>query len=81
MSGSVLAAIDGGEEGHVAPAVGSIAAAVGAVVLAIGSANDSGGLAIVGGIVLGVGILAHSVLHHRQIDYGVFRDIDGLKGK
>ncbi len=69
------------EDGHVAPALGSLVAAVGAIVLGIGSANDSGALAITGGIVLAVGVLFYTAMHHRLIDYGNFRAIDKLNGK
>jgi uncharacterized membrane protein YebE (DUF533 family) len=61
------------EEGHAKPALGALFAAVGLVLLGIGSASDTGWLAIVGGIVGGVGFVAYELLRHTQIDYELFR--------
>ncbi|MEP6872115.1 MAG: hypothetical protein ABI939_09755, partial [Anaerolineaceae bacterium] len=69
------------EDGHITPALGSVFAGIGAVVLGIGSANDNGAMAVTGGIVLAIGILAYTLIHHRMIDRGIFQDIDKLNGK
>ena len=64
---------DHAEEGHALPALGALAAGVGAVLLGIGAAADTGWLAILGGIVAGVGFVGYELLRHTQIDYELFR--------
>ena len=78
MFRTALTAIHESEEGHAAPAAGSMLAGVGAIVLAIGAVNDNGAAAIIGGIVLALGIVAGAVLHHLQVDYELFRRTDKL---
>lgn len=73
-------AVRRGEEGHAAPLLGTITGGVGAILLAIGSASDTGALAIIGGIVLAIGLSATAVLRHMTIDYGVFARLDKLGG-
>ena len=74
-------AVRHGEEGHAPPLLGTIAGGVGAVVLAIGAANDSGVLAIIGGIVLAVGLTATSVLNHVGVEYEFYKRLDTLEKK
>jgi hypothetical protein len=69
------------EEGHATPAVAALAGAAGAIVLGIGAANDSGALAVIGGIVTGVGFLAASLLEHVKVDYNIFGRLENLEGK
>ena len=70
------------EDGHAGPAVASLVAAVGAIVLGIGAAGDDlGWLAIVGGIVLAVGVLGAIVLDHMQVEYNIFDRLEKLEGK
>jgi hypothetical protein len=60
----------------------SLVAAVGAVLLGIGAAaDDMGWLAITGGIVLAVGIVAEGLLAHMQVDYDIFGRLEKLEGK
>jgi hypothetical protein len=54
-------------------------AGIAAIVLAIGAASDSDVVTIVSGVVLGLAILAASVLRHRQIDYSVYNRLDRLE--
>lgn len=61
------------EAGHALPFFAALVAAAGAVVLGVGAANDSGVLAIVGGIVTAVGVVAHELVRHVAIDYEFFR--------
>ncbi|MCS7294810.1 MAG: hypothetical protein RMK15_02575 [Chloroflexota bacterium] len=61
------------ESGHALPVLAALVAAAGAILLGIGAANDSGVLAIVGGIVAGVGVIAHELVRHVTIDYEFFR--------
>jgi hypothetical protein len=70
-----------GEQGHAGPSPGMLAGVVGAVLLGIGAANDTGWLAIAGGIVLAVGIAASQLMHHMMVEYGVFKRLDDLEGK
>ena len=65
-----------GEEGHAAPLAGTLLGGAGAVVLAIGAANDTGVLAIIGGIVLAVGLTVTVLLNHITIDYAIFKRLD-----
>ncbi len=76
-----LRVIHAGEEGHAIPGVAALAGAVGAILLGIGAANDSGALAIAGGIVAGVGFLAASLLEHVTVDYGLYDRIEKLEKK
>jgi hypothetical protein len=70
------------EEGHAGPGVASLVAGIGAVLLGIGAAGDDlGWLAIVGGIVLGVGVIAALLLDHMQVEYGIFDRLEKLEGK
>ena len=50
------------EDGHLGPVPGVLVAAAGTVLLGIGAANDTGALAVIGGIVAGVGLIATSVM-------------------
>ncbi len=74
-------ALTQGEEGHGGPLVGTLLGGIGAILLAIGAANDTGALAIVGGIVLAVGLTATALLDHLTIDYGIFKRLDDLDAK
>jgi hypothetical protein len=68
-----------GEEGHGTPVLGALAAAAGAILLGIGSANDTGVLAIIGGIVLAVGIVGMLVLQHMTVEWGIFERLEKLE--
>ncbi len=61
------------ERGHALPLFAALVGAAGAVLLGVGAANDSGVLAIAGGIVAAVGLLAHELVRHVTIDYEFFR--------
>ncbi len=67
------------EEGHAGPLPGMVIGAAGMVALGIGAAGDTGWLALVGGIVAGVGFVASSVLHHIKVEYEVFKRLDELE--
>lgn len=69
------------EEGHAGPTLAAFAGAAGAVLLGIGAANDSGMLAIVGGILAGAGFFASSALSHVQVDWDLYRQIEQLRKK
>ena len=47
--------------------------------MGIGAANDTGALAIAGGIVLAVGLLATLVLNHVTVEYGMFGRLDDIE--
>lgn len=78
---STVADLHNDEEGHAAPAVGALIGAAGAILLGIGAANDSGALAITGGILAGVGILAAAILDHVMVEYGIYDRLEKLEGK
>jgi hypothetical protein len=67
------------EDGHGIPLLGGLLAAAGTVALGIGAANDTGWLAVVGGIVAAVGILATIVIQHVTIDYGMYGRLEALE--
>ncbi len=69
------------EEGHGITLPGTLLSGAGAILLAVGAANDSGVLAIAGGILLAVGMLAFSVLAHMGIEYEIFGRLDELEKK
>lgn len=69
------------ESGHVAPVVGTLPAVAGAILLGIGAANDTGWLAVAGGIITGVGILVYETVRHMRSDYPIFERLDRLEGK
>ncbi|TAK57445.1 MAG: hypothetical protein EPO22_12205 [Dehalococcoidia bacterium] len=73
--------IEHGEEGHGMPLIGALIGAAGAIVLAIGAANDTGALAIAGGIILAVGLMAMLVIQHMTVEYGIFGRLDKLEKK
>ena len=68
-----------GEEGHAEPTIGALVGGVGAILLGIGAAADTGWLAIVGGIVLAVGLLAMLVINHMTVEYNIFGRLDKLE--
>jgi hypothetical protein len=76
-----LRAIHQNEEGHAFPGAAALVGAIGAILLGIGAANDSGGLAIAGGILAGVGFLAASLLEHMKVDYNIFGRLENLEKK
>ena len=67
------------EQGHAITMPGVMLGGAGAILLGIGAANDSGVLAIIGGVVLAVGLLATSLLAHMGIEYGIFGRLDELE--
>ena len=70
-----------GEEGHAEPMLGTLIGGAGAIALAIGAANDTGWLAIAGGVVLAIGLTATLMLNHMTIEYGIFKRLDDLDSK
>ncbi len=69
------------ESGHVTSALGALVAGAGAVLVGVGAANDTGWLAVTGGIVAGVGILGWEVLRHYSIDQKLMGRLDRLEQK
>ncbi len=78
---SRITELHGDEDGHAVPAAGALVGAAGAILLGIGAANGSDALAIVGGILTGVGILAASVLDHMMVEYGIYDRLEKLEKK
>jgi hypothetical protein len=71
-----LADVLDAEDGHIETGIATVIAGAGAIALGIGAANDTGWLAVTGGIVAGIGIVAAGVLHHMTVDYELFRRTD-----
>ena len=69
------------EDGHLGPVPGVLVAAAGTVLLGIGAANDTGALAVIGGIVAGVGLIATSVMHHMKVEYDIYKRLNDLEAK
>jgi hypothetical protein len=67
------------ERGHVEVGVPSLVAGIGAVLLGIGAGGGGAVLAIIGGVVCGLGIFVTGLLRHRQIDYDLWRRLDRLE--
>lgn len=76
-----LNAVHSAEDGHAGPLPGALAGAAGVVTLGIGAAGDTGWLAITGGIVAGVGVLAAFVMNHMMVEYEFYRRLDELEKK
>ena len=67
------------EDAHGAPLPAALLGAAGAIVLGIGAAGGTGWLAIVGGVVLAVGILATLVVNHVTVDYEMYARLEALE--
>lgn len=81
MIDRMLGVIRHGEQGHGATLVAPVIGAVGAVLLGIGAAGDDmGWLAVTGGIVLAVGIIALMVINHGTVEKGMYGRLDKLDG-
>jgi|GEM_PF-1428283 len=76
-----LVAIHRAEEGHALPGLGALIAAVGIILLGFGAANDNDTLAIVGGFVGGLGVLAALLLDHMNVEYNIFDRLEKLEKK
>ncbi len=74
-----LRQLERSEEGHAAPFFLSILAAAGAIALGIGASEDSSIVMIVGGVVLGVGVVAAGTARHMMVDYDIFKRLDDLE--
>ena len=82
MLRTIIDAIIHGEEGHGATLVSPVIAAVGAVLLGIGAAGDDmGWLAVTGGIVLAVGLVALMAINHGTVEAGIYGRVDDLEAK
>lgn len=73
-------AIVQGEEGHGATLISPLVAAVGALLLGCGAAEDIYWLAIVGSIVLAVGLVVLMVYNHGTVEKGMYGRLDKLDG-
>ena len=67
------------EEGHTAPLLMAIVAACGAIALGIGASEDSSIVAIVGGVVLGLGVVGAIIANHMTIDYDIYSRLNDLE--
>ena len=67
------------EEGHAAPLLLAIVGAAGAIALGIGASDDSSIVAIVGGVVLGLGVIGAIVANHMTIDYEIYSRLNELE--
>ncbi|MCC6959249.1 MAG: hypothetical protein IT301_05330 [Dehalococcoidia bacterium] len=76
-----LLALHRNEAGHVWASGPALLGAAGAIALGFGAANDTGWLAITGGIACGIGILAGSLLHHARFDWQTWKRLDDLEKK
>jgi tetrahydromethanopterin S-methyltransferase subunit D len=79
MRSALLRCVTGREEGHAEPTIGGVIGGVGAILLGIGAAADTGWLAIVGGVVLAVGLMAMLVINHMTVEYNIFGRLDKLE--
>ncbi len=67
------------EDGHTAPLLMAIVGAAGAIALGIGASEDSSIVAIVGGVVLGLGVIGAIVANHMTIDYEIYNRLNDLE--
>ena len=75
----ILRQLERSEEGHAAPLLLAIVGAAGAIALGIGASEDSSIVAIVGGVVLGLGVIGAITAYHLTIDYDIYRRLDELE--
>lgn len=68
------------EDGHAEPYVGVFIGAIGLIALGIGAAGDAGWLAITGGIVAAVGLIASFGINHATVEKGMYGRLDKLDG-
>lgn len=80
MQQQLKEAITAGEEGHATTVAAGLIPLAGGILLGIGAANDTGWMAIVGGIAVGVGIVVLDVVRHLTVDYGIYARLDRLDG-
>ena len=78
---NVFVRINEGEEGHAPPLAGLLIAGIGTISLGIGAANDTGWLAITGGIVAFVGMVATALLNHTKVEWELYDRLDKLEAK
>lgn len=69
------------EDGHAEPGIAALIPAAGAILLGVGAANDTGWLAIVGSIVLALGLVGTLLVNHVTVEYGIFGRLDALEGE
>jgi hypothetical protein len=73
--------VRGREEGHAEPYAGVIVGAVGLIALGVGAASDDmGWLAIVGGILAAIGLIAGFAINHATVEKGMYGRLDKLDG-
>jgi hypothetical protein len=76
-----LQAIHSSQEGHAETLIAPVVAAIGAILLGIGAAGDDmGWLAVTGGIVLAIGMVALMVINHGTVEKGMYGRLDKLDG-
>lgn len=69
------------EDGHGEPYIGVLLGAAGLVALGIGAAaDDMGWLAITGGILAAVGLIAGFAINHATVEKGMYGRLDKLDG-
>ena len=69
------------EDGHAIPVLGTLVSGAGTIALGIGAANDTGWLAVTGGIVAFVGAVATLVLNHVKVEYDIYARLEKLEKK
>ena len=74
-----LSQLERSEDGHTAPLLMAIVAAAGAIALGIGASEDSSIVAIVGGVVLGLGVVGAIIANHMTIDYDIYSRLNELE--
>ena len=74
-----LSQLERSEDGHTAPLLMAIIAAAGAIALGIGASEDSSIVAIVGGVVLGLGVVGAIIANHMTIDYDIYSRLNDLE--
>ena len=76
-----LSAVHRDEQGHAWSGGPALLGAIGLVALGIGAANDTGWLAIAGGIAGAIGVLVGPVLHHTRFDWQTWKRLEDLEKK
>jgi hypothetical protein len=75
----LVASIHRAEEGHAVAGLAGVIGGAGIIVMAIAATNGTDWLTIAGGVVGGIGFVTAQALHHRQVDWELFKRVESIE--